>query len=696
MKKLCLLVLAIMLLLNGCVKETYNMDKLSKKMVISPDFSVSAFKGNVTFSELVKPNDTVRFDQDKFVRLIFKKDSIINYQLNDLYNLSDMVTYNHDYVVGELTIAPFQGSATFKLNDIINSSGFPSALKTQFISLDNNIPHLFPPLPALNIGEKTLSAFSNISQVTFASGNIDITVTNNLTAPLSGLSLNIYKGTDHSLIFGPVPVPEVLAGQTKTVTLNLAGKTITNTIIAGVSITGSAGTTNNVLISLNNSGVQIGVSGNSLKVRSGRVILPQQAIATNDTRDVITFDPGTGIEIQNLKMNTGNLNYRIQTTTGLNASLDLTLPTILRSGTAIHQVINVSPGAGSQGTISFNNTMIDLSTELTQPFNSVPFLYSLQISSNNAFVDINSTDKVHLELTLPDPVLDYVKGYFGQKTETLNSESIDLGIDDLLDKLSGGFLISNPIIRLKYSNSFAIPIEVALNGQGIRGSQSVNLGLSPFSVSHPTSLAVRDITALFTIDKNNSSLPQLISLPPGQINFSGSVKMNPAGDPTHLRDNYIFGSSRFLGNLEVEMPMEFRLNNLQLADTVDNFLKQDNDFGGLNKLQLKLKVKNGFPLGASFKITVKDTHLGRSSTINAASVLGPAPVDNNGKVTGTTDTETTLDLTDEFLTLSKSADQMIISFTLVTTGSGAKDVKIYSDYGIEFNAAIIVKPEIEL
>jgi hypothetical protein len=697
MKKIYLMITMIMLLFSGCIKDTYNMDKLSDKMVLSPDFSVSAFKGDVTFSKLVKQSDTVLYDQDKFVRLIFRKDSIINFQLNDLYNLQDMVTYSHDYVVGELTISPFQGSASFKLNDIVNSGGFPPALKTQITAYDDGGLHIFPPLPAVNIGEKTLSAFANISQVTFASGNIDITITNNLTAPLSGLSLNLYKGTDHSLIFGSVPVPEVLPGQTKTVTLSLAGKTISNTIIAGVSITGSNGSTpSSVLISLNNSGVQIGVAGNNLKVRSGRVILPQQAIATNDTRDVISFDPGLGIELSKLKMNTGNLNYKILASTGLNASLDLTLPTILRSGVAVHQVVNVSPGVGSQGMISFNNTEIDLGTDLVQPFNRVPFIYSMQVSSNNLFVDINSTDKVHLELTLPDPGLDYVKGYFGQKVENLDSESIDLGIDDLLNKLTGGFLISNPIIRLNYSNSFAIPIEVALNGEGKRGDQSVNLALAPFSISHPSSLNARDVSALFVIDKNNSSLPQLISLPPGQINFSGSVKMNPSGDPDHLRDNYIFGNSRFLGNLEVEMPLEFRLNNLQLADTIDNFLKESDNFGGMNKLQLKMKVKNGFPLGASFTLTVHDTHLGRKSTINAASILGPAPVDNNGKVTGTTDTETTIDLTDEFLKLAKTADQMIFSFTLVTTGNGTKDVKIYSDYGIGFNAAIIVKPEIEL
>ncbi len=72
-------------------------------------------------------------------------------------------------------------------------------------------------------------------------------------------------------------------------------------------------------------------------------------------------------------------------------------------------------------------------------------------------------------------------------------------------------------------------------------------------------------------------MPELVSMPPEMIRFSGSAKMNPLGN-TGSRDNYIFGDSRFLGSLEVEIPMEFRINNLQFTDTVDNFLQiEDSD-----------------------------------------------------------------------------------------------------------------------
>jgi hypothetical protein len=141
------------------------------------------------------------------------------------------------------------------------------------------------------------------------------------------------------------------------------------------------------------------------------------------------------------------------------------------------------------------------------------------------------------------------------------------------------------------------------------------------------------------------------------------------------------------------MPLEFRFANLQLSDTSDNFLKSD-ELKGFNKMLLKLKIKNGFPLGASFKLTVRDSKKGTKSSISDATILAPAPVDGNGKPTGTTDTETTIELTPEFLTLAKTAEQVIYTFTLVTTGNGQKDVKIYSDNKIVFNVAALAKPEL--
>ena len=54
-----LFILMIMVLLPaGCIKDTYNLKMLSKKAHLSPTFAISAVKGDISFSDMVKPNDT--------------------------------------------------------------------------------------------------------------------------------------------------------------------------------------------------------------------------------------------------------------------------------------------------------------------------------------------------------------------------------------------------------------------------------------------------------------------------------------------------------------------------------------------------------------------------------------------------------------------------------------------------------------
>jgi hypothetical protein len=328
-------------------------------------------------------------------------------------------------------------------------------------------------------------------------------------------------------------------------------------------------------------------------------------------------------------------------------------------------------------------------------------VYGIDISSNNTMINFNRDDMVQLDFELLNPVFDYIKGYFGQMSEQIDPDILDTGLDEFQNNITGQFNISNPSIKLNYSNSFGIPIEVTLNAKGKKNTQSVDLGLAPFAIA-PATLTTRDVTSFIVINKANSKLPELVSLPPSEITFSGSAKMNPLGPPAGGRNNYVFGNSRFLGSLEVEVPLEFWINNLQFTDTVDNFMKDDGSGNDspvkpedFELLRVDITAKNGFPLGVSIKMSLYDSLTqSTKSTIDATGVLEPAPVDSNGKVTGVAETSTTIEFTREFFSSITTSDKIIFQFTLNTTSDGSQDVKIYSDYRIDFNAALVVKPDI--
>ena len=688
---ICLII--VILAIGGCVKETYDLKKLSKRAQLSPSLAISAAMGEISFDDILKPSDTVVFDQDKFIKIVFEDDSVIDFQLDDMYDFNDMIYFSRSYSIGEVELNPFNTVKVLTLRDVVNS--FSEPYRSTFTGLDNT-NSAFPAFPAMNLAETVFPPISNLEYATFSSGRLEFSLKNNIGAPLNGFSISLFNTTGHILI-GTASSGDVIPdGATGIAVMDLTNKTVTNSVTAAVVLNGSDGNpvVSNIDLDLRN--IETTVSGKDLVIESGRVILPSQVLtALNDT-DSMLVDPGAGIELNEIKLNEGEINYNVISPYPVSGTVNLTFPTAIRNGIVLSSTIPVT-GLMTSGIIPVDNTTINLGTDPLQPFNEIPVVYSFQISSGGNIVTFDKADIFVVTAELSDPDYDYVKGYFGKQTQTIGPEILDLEIDDILSHIQGDFLISNPSIRLNYSNSFSVPIKIDLQAQGKRDTRTVDLGLDTIEIDYPE-YPERDITSSFLIDRNNSALPQLISMPPGEISFSGSAITNPSDEGS--RDNYIFGDSRFLGSIEIEVPLELRFNNFQFADTIDNFMISDDPDGdhvldpeNFNMLRLDITAQNGFPLGASMSVSlynpVTKTVI---RTIDAQDLLKPAIVDANGKVTSPVESKTSILFTQTFFDDINKADQMIFMFRLNTSGTNA--VKFYSDYSIKFNAALVLKPDI--
>lgn len=700
-KSFFFLLLMLVLILAGCIKEKYDMNKLSERMKLSPTLFMSAVTGNISLKDMVKPNDTIKYDNDNLVRIIFRKDSVIDLALKDYYDLNNMVSFSQGYKIGDLKLADFLATIPVTLDAI--SSSFSPALRALFVSLNDGNTHNFPSFPETDIGEKSFSLMPNFQNAVFSAGLLEISVKNNLTATLNNIKISLFNASGHAPIGSQLTIPAISPGATQLVILDLTGITVTNSIVAGIVLTGSPGTSTPVLVDLNST-VQVGIRAFNLKVQSGRVILPQQTISTLDNVDTVLLNPGSNVEIEKLKINTGNLGYTLVSNSSISGSYTITLPTALKSnGSPVTETVQINGNTNFTSLVPINNTEIDLSTISSQRFNMIPVNYTISVSSNGGLINFNMNDNIHVNINMLNPDLDYAKGYFGQISQPTNdTDFLDTGLDEIFNHITGLFHISSPLIKFNYSNSFGIPVEVTLNATGRRNPLTVNLVLAPFTILYPTSLSVRDVTSSFVINKTNSSLPDLISLLPSEIGFAGSGRMNPTGRPTGGGTNYVFGNSRFLGSVELEVPLELWIKNLQFSDTLDNFLKPENNENSfraedMDLLKVNIVAENGFPLAASVKMMLYDP-IKKSvlKTIDAASLLLPAPVDANGKSTGKTKSSTTIELKKDFFDAINSANKIIYMFTLITTDNGTKDIKIYSDYSISFKASVVVKPNLNL
>lgn len=693
-----LLVVLTALLAASCVKETYDMDRLSEQVSLAPTWGVSAVSGSVTLSDLIEANDTVMFDELNQLKFFFRKDSVIDLRIDDLVDLSEIFSFTDAYSLGAVKLANSTSSFNLSLNQI--SLNFTPALRAQFLALDDGSPHPFPAFPSTDAGSHTLPSYSNFEFAVFSEGTLTIRVFNNLTAPLTGVKIALRNSIDDSPIGTEAQVPAIAPGSSSTTTIDLTGKTVYASIIASVVFDGSPGTSGDVMVRMSDN-VGIEVSGTGLEVSSGRVVVPEQTLTSDN--EFQTFDPGDGLEITEFKLDNGSIGYSIVSDVPLKAELTIELPSVTRSGVVFSEEITLNPSSSATGSFSATNMFALLNTNTLQAYNSLPIGYSVKISSEGNTVTLSETNTIEFTVEMPSPDIDYVKGYFGQRVESFDPETLDLEIEELFSRITGEFYFANPSIMLDYSNSFGLPVEIDLNATGERNSQTVDLNLNPFTLAYPVYPAERDKKATFTIDKSNSSLPDLISLPPAVITFSGDATLNPQGD-TDGRNNYIFGDSRFIAAIEASVPADIRLRGLQFTDTLENFMKSgddDDDEGfkpsDLDYIRLDLTVDNGFPLSLSVKLILYDS-IAREDlyVLEIPGIVEGAPVNDEGVVTGPTSKTSQVVIDKDFLEASLEADNMILEFTLDTSGTTNQSVKIYSDYSISFRAGIVVKTDLIL
>jgi hypothetical protein len=305
-----------------------------------------------------------------------------------------------------------------------------------------------------------------------------------------------------------------------------------------------------------------------------------------------------------------------------------------------------------------------------------------------------------------DSVLDLKPTDFAKativKTSVIDPGFIDLNLKDVLSKITGDFLLANPVVRFNYTNSFPDSVKINLRLSGTRGVNTLNLNLAPIRLKKPNLPAEQVASGTYIIDKSNSNLPQVISMPPEIINYSGTVYLS-ATVKSGLDQTDALAASRIVASLEVDIPLEFKITNLQFADTVDNFLKNDSkndnpiDPADFQYLKVLVTADNGFPVGATLRMSLYDSATKTiKSSVDAIDLLKAAPVDANGKSSGTTKTTTTVELTKDFFSNVNKADRIVFRFALNSSGNGSQVVKIFSDNRISFNAALIVKPDIDL
>ena len=169
--------LALTCFVFACKKDNLDFNKFNG-YTLNPEFGIPLVNATLGIKDLIKnnPND-IHTDNDGLIRFTIRKDSLINYNLGDMFKLDQQSGTTINKSIGEISIADVTSRKQLTLGEL--SQSFSPAAKANF-NLIENTTNVFP---AVNENITTVTSFSAISEfssIKFSKGWLVLSITNKL------------------------------------------------------------------------------------------------------------------------------------------------------------------------------------------------------------------------------------------------------------------------------------------------------------------------------------------------------------------------------------------------------------------------------------------------------------------------------------------------------------------------------------
>lgn len=291
------------------------------------------------------------------------------------------------------------------------------------------------------------------------------------------------------------------------------------------------------------------------------------------------------------------------------------------------------------------------------------------------------------------------KGDFGHQSIDIGSGDINMGVD-FWDDINGNFTFSDPRININFNNKVGVPFKVLANMTG-SNSDGVSLDLDPAPQlpAYPTTEAavLAGIDAAILYNKDNSQIVPFMALPPsGNITYSGSVRINENLDGSIYNPltsgnniNIISGTSSISADLEMDIPMDFKADNLSISDTIDEV--DIDDAEKMIKAAVIITSENGLPLDVKIEsVLFTDASFTVLSTISDESIIKAAGVTSTGEVDPSTITKVVnrIELTADQIKSLNNTENIIIKAAVSTSNGGGTSVKLKGTDKLKFTISV--------
>ncbi|MFN5215839.1 MAG: hypothetical protein ACK5EQ_03145, partial [Bacteroidota bacterium] len=666
------IVLGIVVGFSACKKANLDLDKYSD-LKIQPGVVTPLASISITAGKILKQDSITVHDPDGLIRFLVRQDSIVTIGADSILSNIALPKSSVNFKLGEINVPNINQRPVITLQDLVDASD--TNTKKVFYYYDGKdtiFPAMSSPLGDTNYVAKA----NNYEYIHISKGYLKFTLTNNFPTVLTNAKVAIYDRKYNKQI-GTLNYNFILPAAKGYDSIEMAGVTMSNDLAFQIIAVNLEKSSTNVRINLADN-ITLDIQNIGMKTTWGRAIIPSQVIQTQ-LLALNLSSPTDDYKLRNVRFGAAAIPFTAESKFAENLNLSINFPDATVGGSAISPTAISLPKGSKTGTFDLSNANIFLGAVDTLTHNMLRVAVSPSISSSGNLVDFDSSDFVKLDIDPANIIIDYVDGYMGQKTWTVDVDDVDF---DALAELGKGLTLTNPKMSIIVKNSFGIPIllELSLIAKDNKGA-SVDMQPPTMLFGYPTiAQAGTTVNSKFDIDKSNSKIVEALGLPPTKFAISGKAYLNKDGFKGY--NDFVSSKSSMSLSFEANMPLSIIAQDFSIRDTAE--LKET--LKGLDIfdfLELKIKTTNGFPLEGALDLYFADANgVILDSLVNTTLVASGIP-DATGKVVTRTENMTSFLLDKETLkniaTETKFAQKLIFVTHFYTYNKGTQSVNIHTD-----------------
>jgi len=684
LNRLAIAILAITLGLSACKKADLDLNKY-QDVKLQPGIVTPLASVSITAGKILKQDSIVVHDPDGLIRFVVRKDSIVTIGADSILQNISLPKSNVNFTLGEIDVPKIQQTEAITLQDLVNSSDTTTQkLFNYYNGKDTIFPAMTSPFGDTNFVAKP----TNYEYIHISKGYLRFTLTNNFPTVLTKAQVVIYDNK-YKRTLGTLNYANILPKSKGQDSIKMAGVTMSNDLSFQILSVDLAKSSTKVRINLNDD-LTIDIQGVGMKTTWGRAIIPSQVIQTQ----MLALNLGSPTEdykLRNVKFGAAVIPYVADSKFAETLNLSIQFPDATVGGNPLSPNAITLPKGSKTGNFDLSNANIFLGAIDTQTHNMLRVSVAPYISSSGNMVDFDSSNYVKIEIDPAKIIIDYVDGYMGQKTWTVDVNDVNF---DALANLGKGLTLTNPKMSIIVKNSFGIPIrlELSIVAKDNNGA-SVDMQPPVMNFGYPSiPQAGTTIDSKFDIDKTNSKIVQALGLPPTKFAIAGKAYLNKDGFKGY--NDFVDKKSNLAISFEANLPLSIIAQDFSISDTAD----VKDVFKGLDQfeyLELKIKTTNGFPLEGTLDLYFANASGVIMDSLTNTTLIASGIPDATGRVITRTENMTSILLDaaklSRMATKTNYAQKIIFKTHFYTYNKGTQSVNIHTDNKLDIALAFRAK-----